>query len=63
MPTSLSFALYHGGLALGAANVLLNLWGGLVLGTVYVRTHDTWLAAAIHAAFVAAVLLLAATRV
>lgn len=58
--TSVSFALYHGGLALGAANMLLNLWSGLVLGTVYVRTHDTWLAAAIHAAFVAALLVLAA---
>jgi membrane protease YdiL (CAAX protease family) len=57
--TSLSFALYHGGLALGVANMLLNLWSGLVLGTVYVRTHDTWLAAAIHAAFLAAVLVVA----
>jgi membrane protease YdiL (CAAX protease family) len=54
--TSLSFALYHGGLALGSANVLLDLGGGLVLGTVYVRTHDTWLAAASHAAFVTALL-------
>jgi membrane protease YdiL (CAAX protease family) len=60
--TSLSFALYHGGLALGAANMLLNLWSGIVLGTVYVRTHDTWLVAAIHATFVAALLLLASTR-
>jgi membrane protease YdiL (CAAX protease family) len=58
--TSLSFAAYHGGLALGVANLLLNLGAGMALGAVYVRTHDTWLVAALHAAVVAALLVLAA---
>ena len=57
--TSVAFGYYHGATSLGAINLAVNITGGVLLGTLFAWTRNTWAVAIPPAALVAVLLALA----
>lgn len=57
--TSVAFGYYHGATSLGVINLAANVTGGVLLGTLFAWTRNTWTVAIPHAALVAVLLALA----